>query len=180
MATNIVAIVGSLQTTSINRNTANTVISLAPEGMTISILDVSNVPLFNGDVEAQGKPASVVAVDEAVAAADGVILFTPEYNGSWPAVTKNVYDWLTRPPKMLIDKPIAAVATAPGPRAGLGVLTSIETVLDHMPDNYPRYDSFGIGKIGEKVGDDGMLNDEETLTKLTAWIAGFGEFIAAQ
>ena len=76
---------------------ARAAIALAPDSMSLTLHPIADVPLYNGDVEERGLPAGVVELNEAVSAADGVIFFTPEYNTSLPAVTKNIIDWLSRP-----------------------------------------------------------------------------------
>jgi len=114
-----------------------------------------------------------------VAAADGVIFFTPEYNSSLPAVTKNVIDWLSRPPTSLEGKPFAAVATTPGGRAGAGVLGHIADIYDHMSDRYPRFESLGIGGYPAKLDEAGELADPDARAELAEWLGRFVDFVAA-
>jgi len=173
MSKSLIAIVGSLRSASVNRATARAAIALAPDDVSITILPIADVPLYNGDVEERGVPESVTALHEAVASADGVIFFTPEYNGSLPAVTKNVIDWLSRPPQSLEGVPLAAVATTPGGRAGAGVLGHFEQIFDHMIADYPRFESFGIGGYPDKLDEQGELADEATRAELADWLARF-------
>ncbi len=173
MTKNVLAIVGSLRKGSVNRATARAAAALAGDDVSVTILPIADVPLYNGDVEDRGLPESVVALHEAVAAADGVIFFTPEYNGSLPAVAKNVIDWLSRPPNALENTPTAAVATTPGGRAGAGVLGHFEQILDHMLGDYIRFESHGIGKYFDKLDEDGELADEDARAELGAWLARF-------
>ena len=59
---------------------------------------IRGIPLYDGDVEtAEGIPPAVAALKEAIVAADGLLLVTPEYNNSIPGVFKNAIDWLSRP-----------------------------------------------------------------------------------
>ena len=69
----VVAFAGSLRRESLNRLLLKSAISLAPEGMVIEELDISDVPLFNQDVEEEGPPQSVISFKESVGAADGLI-----------------------------------------------------------------------------------------------------------
>jgi len=173
MTTNLLAIVGSLRSGSVNRAVARAAAALVADDVTLTILPIADVPLYNGDVEERGVPESVVALHEAVAATDGVIFFLPEYNGSLPAVAKNVIDWLSRPPQSLEGKPLAAVATTPGGRAGAGVLGHFEQIFDHMIAEYPRFESLGIGKYHDKLDEQGELADEATRAELADWLARF-------
>lgn len=174
--TNLIAIVGSLRSGSVNRAVARAAIALTPDTTTLSIHPIADLPLYNGDVEARGLPDSVQALHDAVAGADGVIFFTPEYNSSIPAVTKNAIDWLSRPPTSLEGKPFAAVSTTPGGRAGAGVLGHIADIYDHMADRYPRFESLGIGGYPAKLDEAGELADADTRAELADWLARFVDF----
>lgn len=178
MTKNVLAIVGSLRAGSVNRATARAAAALAPDDVSLTILPIADVPLYNGDVEDRGLPESVVALHEAVSSADGVIFFTPEYNSSLPAVTKNIIDWLSRPPHALQATPVAAVATTPGGRAGAGVLGHLEPILDHM-QGVVRFDSHGIGGYPSKLDEDGELADADTRAELAAWLGRFAESLDA-
>jgi len=76
---------------------------------------------MTGDVEAQGIPATVSQLKEAIVAADGVLLVTPEYNNGIPGVFKNAIDWLSRPPadarRVFAGRPFALIGASPGPSA---------------------------------------------------------------
>ncbi|WP_042417530.1 NADPH-dependent FMN reductase [Streptacidiphilus anmyonensis] len=123
MSVRIVALVGSLRAGSHNRQLAEAAVKLAPEGAEVSILEgLADIPFYNEDIDVEGSvPAAATAVREAVAAADAVILFSPEYNGTIPAVLKNAIDWLSRPygGGALTGKPVAVVGTAYGQFGGV-------------------------------------------------------------
>ena len=92
--------VGSLRKGSYNAAIARALPALAPEGVTIEPLgSVGEFPLYNFDPqERDGFPPAVVAMGEAIRAADGIVFVTPEYNHSVPGVLKNAIDWLSRLP----------------------------------------------------------------------------------
>ncbi|HCP01174.1 MAG TPA: hypothetical protein DIT35_06750, partial [Rhodospirillaceae bacterium] len=92
--TKILSICGSLRAGSLNRMLANSLQELAPNGMMITESpSIGDIPIFNGDVlSADGVPPSVAALADAVAAADGVVFVTPEYNFSVPGGLKNALD----------------------------------------------------------------------------------------
>ena len=84
----IVAIPGALRAGSFNLKLAKALAALTPAGHTVELLPIHGIPLYDGDVEASGMPESVSAFKDKIAAADGLLLVTPEYNGSIPGVTK--------------------------------------------------------------------------------------------
>ncbi len=116
-----VVLVGSLRRGSFNAAIARALPALAPGDVAIAPLgSIGEFPLFNQDLEAQGIPPAVVAMGEAIAKADGVIIVTPEYNYSMPGVLKNAIDWLSRlPTKPFAGKPVAIQSASPGPFGGV-------------------------------------------------------------
>src|SRR6516165_9146617 len=94
----IVAISGSLRAKSFNTMLLRAAVAAAPPGATFDVASIRDVPLYDGDVEAAtGAPPAVAALRAKIAAADGLLLATPEYNGSIPGVLKNAVDWMSRP-----------------------------------------------------------------------------------
>jgi chromate reductase, NAD(P)H dehydrogenase (quinone) len=96
--TKVLGISGSLRRGSYNSALLRAAARLMPAESTLEIASIRGIPLFDGDVEAQGIPPTVSQLKEAIVAADGVLLATPEYNNSLPGVFKNAIDWLSRPP----------------------------------------------------------------------------------
>jgi chromate reductase len=109
-------IAGSLRRLSFNRGLIRAAVELAPSGIIVEPYDYSDVPLYNGDVEAEGDPEAVVRFKRAIADADGLLIATPEYNHCIPGVLKNAIDWASRPPRasVLSSKPIAIMGATPG------------------------------------------------------------------
>ena len=157
-----------------NGAVARAAVDAAPHDVRLTLHDISDITLFNGDVEAAGAPPAVVALHEAVARADGLVLFSPEYNGSFPAVTKNVIDWLSRPPKSWEGTPITMVSATPGPRAGLGVRDHFTAIMTYQPVRL--FETFGIGSYAEKLDDTGAVNDSATIAELAAFLERFADF----
>lgn len=112
----VAGIAGSLRAGSYNRALLRAAQELAPPGMTIEIVDLHAIPLFNEDVEAQGDPEPVAALKSAIRQADALLVSTPEYNHGIPGVLKNAIDWASRPPRssVLNGKPAAIMGASPG------------------------------------------------------------------
>jgi chromate reductase len=92
----ILFIVGSLRKDSFNRQLAQEAKKIIGARAVVNYLEYSEVPFLNQDKE-YPAPAAVNQVRQEVAEADGVWIFTPEYNRSYPAQVKNLLDWLSRP-----------------------------------------------------------------------------------
>jgi NAD(P)H-dependent FMN reductase len=116
--TKILGISGSLRRASYNTALLRAATKLMPPDTTLEVGSIRGIPLYDGDVEAQGIPATVSQLKEAIVAADGVLLVTPEYNNSVPGVFKNAIDWLSRPPadvkRVFAGKPFALIGASPG------------------------------------------------------------------
>ncbi|MFI9155162.1 NAD(P)H-dependent oxidoreductase [Streptomyces sp. NPDC053367] len=123
MSVRILALVGSLRAGSHNRQLAEAAVKHAPEGAQIDLFEgLADVPFYNEDIDVEGSvPAAAVALREAANSADALLLFSPEYNGTMPAVLKNAIDWLSRPygAGALVGKPVAVVGTAFGQYGGV-------------------------------------------------------------
>lgn len=117
MSTQVLALVGSLRSASVNRKLAEAAAAVAPEGIEVTIYDgLAEVPFYNEDLDVEGAvPAAAQALREAAQAAGAVLLVTPEYNGTTPAVLNNAIDWLSRPygAGAVKDLPAAVVSASP-------------------------------------------------------------------
>jgi chromate reductase len=114
-ALRFLAISGSLRASSLNTAALRAAKELAPDGVTIEIAEIGDIPLYNDDVRLAGMPASVVALQGAIAAADAVLIATPEYNFSIPGVLKNAIDWMSRTdPQPFRGKPVGIIGASMG------------------------------------------------------------------
>jgi chromate reductase len=109
---------------------------LAPENMHIDIADISNFPLFNQDNEA-AFPAAVQALKDKIAAADGIIIATPEYNRSIPGVLKNAIDWLSRPygQNSFAKKPVLVAGVSVGKIGTAVAQNHLKQILVYLDAN---------------------------------------------
>ncbi|MFI9725008.1 NAD(P)H-dependent oxidoreductase [Streptomyces sp. NPDC052092] len=123
MSVRILALVGSLRAGSHNRQLAETAVKLAPAGAEVALYEgLAEIPFYNEDIDVEGGvPAAAAKLREAAAGADALLLFTPEYNGTIPAVLKNAIDWLSRPfgAGAIGGKPVVVVGTAFGQYGGV-------------------------------------------------------------
>ena len=123
MSTRILALVGSLRAGSYNRRLAEAAAKYAPKGIDVEIFEgLREVPFYNEDLDAPGDvPDPARTLREAVQRADALLLVTPEYNGSLPAVLKNAIDWTSRPHQAgaISGKPVAVVGTSNGRYGGV-------------------------------------------------------------
>ena len=116
-----VVMVGSLRRGSFNAAVARALPALAPDGVSIEPLgSLGDFPLYNQDVQEKGFPSVATAMGEAIVAADGLIIVTPEYNYSMPGVLKNAIDWLSRLPKQpFANKPVLIQSASQGAYGGV-------------------------------------------------------------
>ncbi|MFE2584088.1 NAD(P)H-dependent oxidoreductase [Streptomyces sp. NPDC059378] len=123
MSVRILALVGSLRAGSHNRQLAEAAVKLAPEGAEVELYEgLADIPFYNEDIDVEGDvPAAAAKLRAAAQGADALLLFSPEYNGTIPAVLKNAIDWLSRPygAGALTAKPVAVVGTAYGQFGGV-------------------------------------------------------------
>ena len=154
----LVFIVGSLRKGSFNRILAEHAKAYVGDRARVEILDYADVPFMNQDIEFPA-PEAVTRVREAVAAADGVWVFTPEYNFSFPAPVKNLLDWLSRPlvagdyetPRPLTGKPVALSGVG-GKGATAGVRKAFVPYLTYLQAKLVDGDGEGYVLPGEVWG----------------------------
>jgi chromate reductase len=108
-------LVGSLAKGSINRLLAKALVGLAPPQLELLEIPIGNLPLYSYDYDAD-YPAEARAFKQAIAAVDGVLFVTPEYNRSIPGALKNAIDWASRPwgQNSFARKPSGVIGTSPG------------------------------------------------------------------
>ena len=106
-AVKTLGISGSLRKASYNTAALRAAVELLPEGMNLDIADIAAIPVYNEDVRQAGFPPPVQRLREQIAAADALLVATPEYNYSMSGVLKNAIDWASRPPDQPFNgKPI--------------------------------------------------------------------------
>lgn len=176
----VISICGSLRKGSFNRMLADTLPGLAPAGMTITTSPSIEMPLYNADVQAQGIPAAVTVLADAIRAADGVIFVTPEYNFSVPGGLKNALDWVSRLKDQPFNgKPVAIQSASPGPVGGARVQYDLRKILVFLDAlTFTRPEIF-VANCASKFDDKtGALTDETSRNFIKQQLEGFEKFIA--
>lgn len=161
MTFKVLAISGSLRKASTNTQALRAAQALAPEGMAIEIADISAIPMFNADVLAAGEPASVTAFKAQVRAADAVLICSPEYNFSIPAVLKNALDWASRPPEPPFDgKPVAIMGVSSGQVGTARMQQHLRQVLVFLNASTVNKPEVLVNQSASKFNAQGELTDE--------------------
>ena len=183
MAT-IIGISGALRRGSYNTALLRNAVELAPPGLSIEVASIRDVPLYDGDREVeQGIPDPVRALKDRLAAADGLLLVTPEYNNSLPGVFKNAIDWLSRPTadiaRVFGDRPVALMGATPGPGGTILAQAAWLQVLRTLGTR-PWYGPRLMVPRADAVFDaEGNLKDEALRTRVRDFMAGFARFMGA-
>ena len=181
----LVGISGSLRRGSINSGLLRAAAELVPDGHGIVIASLREIPLYDGDVEARdGVPASVSALKDLIAATDGLLISTPEYNNSMPGVLKNALNWLSRPAadigRVFGGRPVALMGASPG---GFGTTLGQNAWLPVLR-TLGTQPWFGgrlmISRAGALFSADGELTDEGTRQNLRKFLEGFIAFTGPQ
>ncbi|ATZ11848.1 NADPH-dependent FMN reductase [Erwinia amylovora] len=166
-----VTLLGSLRQASLNAVIANSLPALAPAGIEISALgSIADFPHYNADIEAKGFPAAVLAMGNAIAAADGVIIVTPEYNYSLPGALKNAIDWLSRlAENPFANKPVAIQTASPGAIGGARAQYHLRQSMVFLNARVLNKPEIFIGQASSRIDvESGTINDESTRHHLTA------------
>jgi len=159
----VLGVSGSLRKSSYNTALLAAASELLPEGMTLEIFDISSIPLYDEDVRSLGYPKAVREFRDRIAAADALLIATPEYNYSIPGVLKNAIDWASRPPDYLLDgKPVAIMGASTGSFGTVRAQMHLRHVCvgcNMLPLNEPEV---LVMRAQEKFDASGRLADETT------------------
>lgn len=123
-----------------------------------------NLPLYNQDEDGPASPPAVVALRQAVAASDGLVIVTPEYNYGMSGVLKNALDWLSRPygKSAMVGKPALVISVSPAITGGVRAQGQLHMTLLGMSARIVPGPQVVIGSARDKIRD-GVLTDEATL-----------------
>lgn len=171
--TTVLAFSGSLRSQSFNTRIAHALVGLAPSGLEVKYFDITDLPLYNQDLDSDTLPDIVAKLRHEVAQADGVVIATPEYNHSYSAVTKNVIDWASRPfaAGPLLKKPAMVIAAGPGPGGGNHAIAATSELFGLL--GCPVVATVGVAGAHEKINEHNEILDESLAQQLRDGLSGF-------
>lgn len=174
----VLGISGSLRNGSFNTAMLEEAGKMMPEGVEFTTVSLAGIPLFNADEEAMGDPEPVSRLKQEIAAADGVLIATPEYNYSVPGVLKNALDWASRPARQssLHQKPIAMMG-AGGMLGTVRAQMHLRDILLHSDARVLTKPELYVSRGAEKFDAQGRLIDEGTRLQLQKLVRAFSEWI---
>jgi chromate reductase, NAD(P)H dehydrogenase (quinone) len=178
----VAALVGSLRRESFTRRVVNAVRELAPDTVSLEIVSVGTLPLYNEDDDVGEAPPAWRTFRAQVRACDAVLFATPEYNRSIPGGMKNAIDVGSRPYGHSIwsGKPAAVLSVSPGALGGFGAnhhlrqcLTFLDMPVLQQPEAY-------LGSVGDVIDDCGRITRSETAEYLRTFMGAFEAWIRRQ
>ena len=175
----VLAICGSLRKGSYNMAALRAAIEQKPAGMTVEVADISQFPLYNEDVRAQGFPPPVQKLREQIAAADALLFACPEYNYSMSGVLKNAIDVGSRPygKSSFNGKPTGIVSNSPGPLGGVNAAKHLQNILPGICGPILQQPEIYLGGVGDAFDDKGELIKEPLQKVLKQYVDAFAAHV---
>jgi NAD(P)H-dependent FMN reductase len=177
----IIGMAGSLRAGSFNAALLRAAAEAAPPSCLVEIASIRDLPLYDGDVEARGIPATVVELKDRIAATDGLLLVTPEYNQSIPGVFKNAIDWLSRPSRdikrVFGDCPVGIMGATPGQGGTRLAQTAWLPVLRVLGMRPWFGQSLFIANAGQVFDEAGRIVDDKVKGLVAKYMNGFAVFV---
>ena len=171
-------VVGSVREGAYSRSVARYLEKIAPEGLTLTTLDIGHLPLYNQDYDSN-PPAEYKKFRDDVRALDGFLFVTPEHNRSFPAALKNALDIASRPygQSAWNGKPGGVVSVSPGALGGFGanhhlrqVLTFLNVFTMQQPEAY-------VGRIADAVDEKGEIVNPGVQDLLKGFMGAFAAWV---
>jgi chromate reductase, NAD(P)H dehydrogenase (quinone) len=182
MTINVLMICGSLRKASFNRALMNALPEMAPSGMMLAEAPAfRGFPHYDADLQTSGGfPTDVMALADAIRAADGVIIISPEYNWTVPGALKNALDWVSRLNNQPFkEKPVAIQSATGGPLGGARMQYHLRMALTFLNAFVFGTPEVFVGLAQTKFDEKTLaLKDEPTRKVIAQQLAGFGSFVA--
>ena len=177
----IAVFVGSLRKESFNRKMAKVLAALAPESLKLEIIEIGGLPLYDQDLDDEGRPPSAwIEFRERVKSFDGVLFVTPEYNRSVPGVLKNAIDVGSRPYGQSVwgGKPGAVISVSPGAIGGFGANHHLRQSLVFLDVPAMQQPEAYIGGAAQLFDAHGNITNETTREFLIKFMDAFAAWVA--
>jgi chromate reductase len=160
----LVGFSGSLRKKSFNTYLLHAVKEVLPEGVSLEIASIADLPLYNADLDipaAEARPEAVASLRELLAKADGFIFSSPEYNYSIPGGLKNMIDWASRgKDSPLVGKPVALMGATPGLWGTVRMQQAFLPVFQYLDMPYANKPEILVAGANQKFDENGKLTDE--------------------
>ncbi|MET0336359.1 MAG: NAD(P)H-dependent oxidoreductase [Caulobacter sp.] len=179
-ARTVAVLVGSLRKASLSRKIADALAALAPDNLTLKIVEIGDLPFYNQDLEDEGAPPKAwIDFRQKIAETDAVLFVTPEYNRSVPAVLKNAIDVGSRPygKSVFNNRPAAVVSQSQGNLSGFGANHHLRQSLVFLNMPVLQQPEAYVGNAGGLFDERGELVKDDTRAFFTSFMAAFGAWI---
>jgi chromate reductase len=175
MSFHIATLCGSLRHASTNRHLLQAAAETAPNSWRFEHLSgLGDIPLYNQDIEDQdGFPAAVTQLADAIRAADGLIISSPEYNYGPPGVLKNAIDWLSRVQDQPFESlPLSLMSASPSPMGGIRAQYPLRQIFVALKADVTPRPEVAVASAHERF-DDGRLVHEQTRDVIADHLSAF-------
>ncbi len=176
----VFAVAGSLRKDSYNKKLLRAAMELVPSGMMIHHFDnLADIPAYNADLDGVEPPEPVRAMKKMLAACDGLLVATPEYNYGIPGVLKNAIDWASRPPATspLVGKVALLIGASPGMVGTARAQQQLRQAFVFTKTAVLPAPEILVAKAPEKFDVDGRLTDDVAKQLITERLNTLGEWI---
>ncbi|HEX7437767.1 MAG TPA: NAD(P)H-dependent oxidoreductase [Caldimonas sp.] len=175
---NVAVVVGSLRKGSFNRKLALALAAMAPPALSLKIVEIGQLPLYNQDLDEQ-PPAAWVDFRQQIAQSDALLFITPEYNRSVPGPLKNAIDVGSRPygKSAWAGKPGAVISVSPGAIGGFGANHHLRQSLVFLNVPAMAQPEAYIGGADKLFAEDGSISNPATREFMTRYLAAFEQWI---
>jgi chromate reductase len=172
----VAGLVGSLRKESLNLKMARALAGLAPEGMSLQIIPISDLPLYDEDLETEAPPPAWTRFRDEVRTADALLFVTPEYNRSIPGALKNALDVGSRPygQAVFAKKPGAVISVSPGAIGGFGANHHLRQCLVFLDVPAMAQPEAYVGGAAKLFDDGGEIANDATRDFLRGFMTAFG------
>ncbi len=158
----VLGISGSLRRGSFCTSLIQSLAAKAGHSIQLSFHDIGDIPLYNEDVEKEGRPEGVIRLSQAIADSDGLLIVTPEYNHGVPGVLKNALDWVSQPFQRSVfrHKPVSLISTSVAFTGGVRAQSQLRETLHSMLAIVVPGPEVVVGGIHTKLSGETLVDDK--------------------